>query len=48
MVSTECATEEVAAPRNLNLHPGVIISLGENNPADGGAHENPLGIAVSS
>lgn len=43
---------EVAAPRNLNLHPGLIISLGddgyENNLADGGAHETPLGTAVSS
>lgn len=42
----------VAPPRNLNLHTGLIMSLGdegyENNLADGGAHENSSGIAVSS
>lgn len=42
----------VAAPRNLNLHPDLIIDLGdegyENTLVDDGAHENPLGIAGSS
>lgn len=42
----------VAAPGNLNLHPCLLISLGdeeyENTWADGEAHENPLGIAGSS